>query len=270
MSLSDVLSLGAVVFNTLKGKESSRLQQECRRHDVPHTGNAHTAYGQADFLGRKDMLRKTSVRTIPYWRLEANYNEADDMLYGAILDQIRYPVVISPLPDAFSVDAVVVESEAELMEVLHKCFSFKAPVTVSDTYEGNVYAVVVMDSFRGQSPYAFPPRELLHDHEVANAYSRDNSTHKEANHRVVKDVEQLSKEVFSGLHLRDIAEVNILQTPEDELYVLDVDPHPNLDRHSILLHAAGDVGATLEEVLTLVVKNAKARSGELKKAVSQL
>lgn len=262
VNLGDVLlETDGVVFNTLKGAEAAHLQRNCRECGVAHTGNTHMRYGEADNLERKDMLRKSGVRTIPYWRLEHNYDAGDDALYGAILEELRYPVVASPLPDAFSVDAVVVESEEELLEVLEACFSLKAPVSVSDTYEGNLYATIVMESFRGETPYTFPAHELLHDHEAANAYSSSEASH-QPSERTPADVSALAKTAFAGLHLRDLARVDILETPDGELYVLDVDPHPALDRHSLLSDVVGEVGATLEEVFTSVAKQAQERTGD--------
>ncbi|MEX2514932.1 MAG: hypothetical protein WD335_02260 [Candidatus Paceibacterota bacterium] len=252
-----------IVFHTLKGKEAGYIQELCRQYQKASTGNYHTRYGEAGKLERRDILRKTGVKTIPYWRLAANYDAADVTLYEAILKDLRYPVVISPLPDAFSVDAVVVRSEGELLEVLDRCMSLESPVTVSDSYKGNLYATVVMQSFREQSPYVFPAYELLHNHDVANAYDQDDSTHRPlSSGPTPDDVIALSKSVFSALHLRDIARVDILETPDNELYVLDVDPHPALDRHSLVADAAGRVGGTISEVLATVTRHTHKRHKE--------
>jgi D-alanine-D-alanine ligase-like ATP-grasp enzyme len=260
---TDLLALGGTIFHTLRGRDGVRLQRSCREQGIAHTGNAHTAFSEVGRVGQRQILRRTGVHTIPYWRFEHDFSPAANGLHQAIANQLRYPVVITPLPDAFSVDALVVRSKDELMEVLQACLSLGAETTVSDTYEGNVYAALVMNSFRGQSPYVFPVRELLHNHEVANAFSRSEAVHGQASSQVSADVPALAKEVFSKLHLHDLAEVHILETPEDELYVLDVDPHPDLDRHSLLVDVAGDVGSTLEEIFSLIVKNAQNRYNKI-------
>jgi D-alanine-D-alanine ligase-like ATP-grasp enzyme len=267
--LSDILSLGGVVFSTLAASEARRLETACRAQQVPCVSNAHTIYGGSSAMERRDILRKSGVKTIPYWRLAANYDGAEDHLYGEILEQLRYPVVISPLPDTFSADALVVRNEAELMEVLDRCFDLEAPTAVSDTYQGNLYTVLVMGKFRGEAPYAFPARELLHDHDVANTYDQSTADYR-TTPEAPTDVIALAKSAFNELHLRNLAQVTILKTPDDELYVLDVDPHPSIDRHSLLFEVASDVGATLEEVFTLTVKDARRRAGKLKNTANQL
>lgn len=261
IDLSNFLhNFDGIVFHTLQGKDAARLQKICREADKPHTGNFHTHYTEASKLERKDILRKTSVKTIPYWRLAADYNAADVTLYASILNELRYPVVISPLPDVFSVDALVVNSEAELLEVLDTCFSLKSPVAVSDSYQGNLYAAVVMESFRDESPYVFPLYELLHTHNYANAYDQEDVTPRAAaDFSISSDVSELAKSVFAELHLRDIVRVDILETPDDELFVLDVNPHPSLDRHSLVGDAVMQVGGTLSEVLNALVKQAHGR-----------
>lgn len=249
-----------VVFHTLEGRDATRLQRICHKIKKPHTGNFYSRYGDASKFERRNILRKTGVKTIPYWRLVADYDSADITLYKSILNELRYPVVISPLPDAFSVDALVVRSEAELLDVVDTCFSLKAPVSVSDTYTGNLYAIVVMESFRGESPYAFPAYELLHTHEVANTYDADTTPHQPRNDlSTPNDVIDLAKSAFQDLHLRNIGRVDILESPDDELYVLDVNPHPALDRHSLVADAAQEVGSTMSEVLSAITHQAGSR-----------
>lgn len=264
---ADFLTLGATIFNTLRHKDGSRLQRACQDFGAAHTGNSHTSFSEVNAIGRKDILRHADAPTIPYWRFEHDLSPANNRLYGSIIDQLRYPVVVSPLPDSFSADALIATSRDELLEILQACLSVGQETTVSDTYEGQVYAVLVMDSFRGQKPYAFPPSELLHGHEVANAFDRSESVAQKSQD-VSSDVAELARSTFKALHLRDIAEVIVLETPEDDLYVLDVDPHPPLDRHSLLFEAAGDVGATLGEIFSNIVKNAEARYSSVASAYS--
>lgn len=256
-TLADQVQANSVILNMLHGKDAHRLQETCREHNIPHTGNAHTNYSSGSAINRKDTLRKTKTPTIPYWRLANNYDAGDDVIYGSILHSLSYPVVVSPLPDAFSVDALVVESEDELLEVVQACFSLEAPVSVSDTYTGNLYSVMVVRGFREEPLYAFPPRELLHDHPVSNTYTPDTEpTHGGNPHGDLKDVEELAKTAVKELHLRDVARVDILETETGELFVLDVDPHPALDRHSLLHDAALDVGATLSDVFSVMAETA--------------
>lgn len=259
VDISDLLTLGATVFNTLHHRDGARLQRACREFDVPHTGNSHTSFSEVDPVARKNIIRRASIPTIPYWHFATDNSPANTTLADAIVAELRYPVVISPLPDSFSTDALIVTSENELLEVLAACRSLGQETTVSDTYQGQAYAVLVMDSFRGQKPYAFPASELFHNHEAANAFDRTSASVGKHGTEISADVEELARTAFEALHLRDIAEFMILETPEEELYVLDVDPQPPLDRHSLLFDTAGDVGATLEEVFSAIVKNAKVR-----------
>jgi|AntRauTorckE6833_2_1112554.scaffolds.fasta_scaffold06269_5 D-alanine-D-alanine ligase-like ATP-grasp enzyme len=244
-----------IVFHTLEGKDAVTFQNVCRKIKVTSTGNFHTRYAEAGQMERKNILRKSGVKTIPYWRLDHNFNKADSNLYESILRNLRYPVVISPLPDVFSVNALVVRSESELRDVLDTCFTLDSPVTVSDTYQGNLYATIVMASFRNESPYVFPTYEILHDHDISNAYDQDNSTHQSnTSQSSPADVIALSKSAFQKLHLRDIARIDILETPDKEIYVLDVNPHPELGRHSLISDAVGQVGGTMNEVLSSITK----------------
>lgn len=260
ISLADQLQANSVVLNMLYGRDAAHLQETCRQHNIHHTGNAHTTYSHASAMDRRDILRKSKTPTIPYWRLADNYDVADDVIYGSILKSLHYPVVISPLPDAFSVDAVIVDSEAELLEVVEACFSLSSPVSVSDTYAGNLYSVMVAERFRNESPYAFPPRELLHNHEVSNTYSgRTTADYGKKPHSDLRDIEKLAQTAVKELHLRDVVRVDILEAEDGELYVLHVDPHPDLDRHSLLHDVALDVGATLPDVFSAMIKTASNR-----------
>jgi len=262
-----IKNFDGIVFHTLQGQDATHFQYLCRQYDKPNTGNFHTRYTEADKTERRDILRKTGVRTIPYWRLAADYDQADLTLYESILKELRYPVVISPLPDTFSVNALVVRSEGELLEVLDTCFSLDKPVTVSDTYQGNLYATIVMQSFRDQSPYVFPAFELLHSHDVSNAYDAADTSHRPlATQPTPDDVIALAESAFNELHLRDIARVDILETPDNELYVLDVDPHPALDRHSLVSDAASRVGGTMTEVLLAVTQQASGQKSSRRRS----
>lgn len=252
-----------LVFHTLQGRELRHLQHVLRDLGIVHTGNAHSSFGQASGLERRDMLRKTTAESVPYWRFTHNTDRGDQVMQDAIIKKMRYPVVISPLPDAFSVDALIVTSEEELREVLDACAHLGSPVAVSDTYEGNLYAMNVLESFRDQEPYVFPPFEMLHNHDYANARQSDDSTYRrEPDFQAPAAVTAVARNVFKELHLRDVAQIEILETPEGELFVLDVDPHPAMDRHSLLCDSAGEVGATLQEVFTAIVDQTLHRTKE--------
>lgn len=252
-----------LVFHTLRGRESTHLQHILRDLGITHTGNAHSSFGQASGLERRDMLRKNTVGSVPYWRFVHNGDSGDQIMQEAIIEKMRYPVVISPLPDAFSVDALVVTSEEELREVLDACARLESPVAVSDTYEGSLYVMNVLESFRDQEPYVFPPFEMLHNHDYANARQPDDGEHRrDPDFQGPVAVTAIARNVFKELHLRDVAQIEILETPEGELFVLDVDPHPAMDRHSLLCDSAGEVGATLQDVFAAIVNQTLHRTKE--------
>lgn len=252
-----------LVFHTLQGRESRHLQYILRDLGITHTGNAHSSFGQASGLERRDMLRKTTVGSIPYWRFAHNTDRGDQVMQEAVIENMRYPVVISPLPDAFSVDALVVTSEEELREVLDTCGHLKSPVAVSDTYEGNLYVMNVLESFRDLEPYVFPPFEMLHGYDYPNAHQPADGEHRrDPDFQAPAAVTAIARNVFKELHLRDVAQIEVLETPEGELFVLDVDPHPAMDRHSLLSDSAGEVGATLQEVFAAIVDQTLHRTKE--------
>lgn len=252
----DLLHSSATVINALHGEDAIALSGLCQQHQVNYLG---TKPAIAKMLGsphaRCRMLRRYGVKTLPHWQLSKHKRDGNDVLYTAILDELNYPVVLSPLPASVSGEFVVVRSEKELLETLREVFSEVSPVYITPATAGRVFSVFVVEKFRDQGLYNFPAFELLHDHEAANARHLDNDRITSLKENSSSQLEEIARKSFAASNMRDLGVINILETPNKENYVLDIEAHPRLDRHSLLAESARAVGTTIEEVLSALIRN---------------
>lgn len=258
----DLLHSSDTVINALHGEDAVALSRLCQQHQTNYLG---TTPAMAKTLSsphaRRRMLRRYGIQTLPHWQLSKHKREGNDVLYTAILDELDYPAVLSPLPGSVSGEFVVVESEKELLETLREVFSEVSPVYITPATAGRVFSVFVVEEFRDQDLYSFPAFELLHDHRAANARHLDDDRITDLKENSTSQLEEIARKSFAASNMRDLGVINILETSNKENYVLDIEPHPRLGRHSLLAESTRAVGTTIEEVLSALISKRQKNMG---------
>ncbi|MBN1302233.1 MAG: ATP-grasp domain-containing protein [Melioribacteraceae bacterium] len=189
---------------------------------------------------------------------------------------LRYPIIVKPsLEDAsvgIDVEAVV-SNYKELKSRINYIFQeYKQPVLIEEFIEGRELNVAVLGD---KNPRALPISEIDfskmpdHLHNFVSYQAKWDPLH-EAYHKTIpkcpaklpKKVENKAKEIavkaFKAMGCRDYCRVDMRLSSENELYILEVNPNPDLTEDAGFMrsmrHAGYSYGRALKTILELAVK----------------
>ncbi|MBW7886743.1 MAG: ATP-grasp domain-containing protein [Bacteroidetes bacterium] len=184
---------------------------------------------------------------------------------------LTYPLIIKPaLEDASSgvdKDSVVYNYE-ELTARLEKIFKeFHPPILVEEYIEGRELHVSILGN---NPPRILPPIEfdftaLPKDFPNIITYDAKWNPLKEEFHRVhavcpaeltkteMKKVEQVSLAAYKILQCRDYARLDLRLGKDQNVYVLEVNPNPDLTEGVSFMESAEHAGLSFSETLSMIV-----------------
>ena len=192
--------------------------------------------------------------------------------------KLRFPLIVKPLNEDASVgieNASVVRDQKSLMDrVNHILTEFKQPALVEEFIEGRELNVSV---FGDKSPVVFPISEIdfteMPDHleNIVSYQAKWDPLH-ESYHKTIpicpallpkkllSKIEKIALNVFKLMNLRDYARVDMRLAPDNEVYVLEANPNPDLSEGAGFMRSAEAAGYPYEKILGMIIELAVARS----------
>lgn len=190
---------------------------------------------------------------------------------------LHYPVIVKPAREDASAgvdkDAVVHDYPA-LSERLRKAFAeFQPPIIVEEFIEGRELHVSVM----GNSPPVVLPiiefdfSEYPSDHPTIISYDAKWNPLNENYHRlhsvcpaklskrVQKKVEQIAIHAYEVTGCRDYARLDLRLSAKNQVYVLEVNPNPDLSEGVSFMESAEKTGISFSKALRQIVEYALER-----------
>jgi D-alanine-D-alanine ligase-like ATP-grasp enzyme len=255
-----ILQSGAVIFNALQDQAAADFSRLCGTYSTAHTGNRHVHHAHHKTAhSRRRHFRARGIGTIPHWKLTDDGSTADRKLQSGIRREINYPVIVFPLPGEYSSEAVIAETEHELKDIVKQVLQTQKHVYVQAATSGRIYSGLGLPEFRSRRPYVFPPVERRYDGRIANLFSADKSgsSRRRSTGTGGTDVHGRIAAAYRAADFECLARIDLLRTSSGEWYLLDVDTHPRLDRHSLLADSAERVGVLLKDVYRKQVELAR-------------
>jgi D-alanine-D-alanine ligase len=239
-------------------------------HRVAYTGAPPFALGLCQRKGlTKQVLLANGVPT-PHYRLcrEASIPRRHGL---------RYPLIVKPAREDASAgvdEGSVVYDYPSLVARLEKVFmEFRAPIIVEEFIEGRELHVSVL----GNDPAIALPilefdfSELPQDHPAIISYDAKWNPLNEAFHRVHtvcpaplptrvrKRVEDAALRAHRVTGVRDYSRIDIRLSPKNQVFVLEVNPNPDLTEGVSFMESAEKAGMSFQKTLRAIVEFALAR-----------
>lgn len=239
---------------------------------IPYTGAPPMALGtcQSKYL-TKGILSTLGIRLPRY-----KYLEEPKKIYRL---NLNYPLIVKPsLEDAsvgIDVEAVV-SNYTELRNRINYVFKeYKQPVLVEEYIDGRELNVAVLGD---KNPKVLPISEIdfskmpEHLHNIVSYQAKWEPLH-EAYHKTIpkcpaklpKKVEAEAKEIalkaFKAMGCRDYCRVDMRLSKDKKLYVLEVNPNPDLTEDAGFMRSMKHAGYSYKRALKTIVDFAVARSG---------
>ena len=190
---------------------------------------------------------------------------------------LHYPLIVKPAREDGSAGieaASVVHDRPQLLARLEKVFAeFGAPVLVEEFIEGRELHVGVLGN---DPPLVLPPLEydfsgLPPDEPAIISYAAKWDPLQEVFHRVgsrcpadltkrlLKRVEEVALRAYRVSGCRDYARLDIRVNRDNHVYVLEVNPNPDLTEGVSFMHSAEEAGHPFAQTLREIVEMAMAR-----------
>ncbi|MCX7876454.1 MAG: ATP-grasp domain-containing protein [Melioribacteraceae bacterium] len=271
-----------VIFNLVElYKEQPKLEMNftglLELMGIAYTGATPIALGTCQNKTlTKRLISTLNIRT-PKFKFIKNMNQSFRL-------GLNYPLIVKPAYEDASVgidNNSIVNNAKELKKRVEYVFnSFQQPALVEEFIEGRELNVAV---FGDKELQVLPISEIDFSEMPKNLYPIVSFQAKwdpfhEAYHKTIpvcpaqlpKEIEDEAKEIamqcFRAVGVRDYARVDMrLSKKDNKLYVLEVNPNPDLQEGAGFMRSAHQAGYSYSKMLSLIVELAYKRKSEIDK-----
>ena len=268
-----------VIFNFVElYKDNARLEMNVvglfELMGIPYTGSSPLALANCqNKVMAKKLLNINGIKTPPFF-LAADLPEK-------IKHDLKYPLMVKPAFEDASVgieNESIVKNKAELLSRMeHVIQNFTQPVLIEEFIEGRELNIAV---FQDEGTRVLPISEIDftempdHLHNIVSYQAKWDPQH-ESYHKTIPicpailppKIEKKAKEIaihaFNVMGCRDYARVDVRLSPDEEIFVLEVNPNPDLTEGAGFMRSAEAEGISYSQVLKKIVDMAYLRKGQV-------
>ena len=221
-----------VVFNALH-HNNGEVQEILNRHNLPHTGS--NKYSQSFSMNKwfaKEQAVLLKIKTpvsVLVRKNDSVHEKAKD-----IFNRIPHPLIIKSTIGKQSSEFYKADSFGGLLESLENILSKCDSVIVEEYISGKKVSCLVLNNFRGQNTYSFPPTETLRKEEK----------------QILENYAKKMHEIFS---LKDYSSSDFVVSPRRGVYFLEVNSSPELSNQSLATKSLESVGLSMKDFLHHVI-----------------
>jgi D-alanine-D-alanine ligase len=249
-----------VVFLALHGKggEDGCVQGLLELMGIPYTGSGVLASALAmDKLKAKEMFRLHNVPTPPYY-VAARADLADlEELHGSF----GYPAIVKPRREGSSVGLFKVENLEELMDAIEKALAFDEHVLVERFVRATEVHVGILDG-RVLGAIEVRPKQGLYDYRAKyTAGLTEYVCPPQLAATRLRGVMNLAERAARALACGGACRVDLLVTPGENEYVLEVNTLPGMTATSLLPKIAEAAGIDYPSLCETILDGARLHAG---------
>ncbi len=257
---TDLIKRVDVIFNALHGEygEDGKVQQELNIIGVPYTGSS--AFSSAIAMNKilaKNYFKNNKIKTL----ISEVIHKDDDLNERAlaIFRTLPQPSIVKPVSGGSSFGVYKAESYDDLLNAIKKSLQFSDTVMVEEYVAGREATCVVVDDFRGESHYAFPPIEIrtkpeytFFNHEAKYNGTTDEICPGNFSKSEREFLIETSKSAHRALGLQHYSRSDFILSPRG-IYILETNNLPGLTEESLLPKSLTAVGSNMSEFLDHVI-----------------
>jgi len=253
-----------IAFVALHGRdgEDGTVQELLDAMGIRYTGSGVSAcISASDKVLAKHAMRDEGIPTPDFFAFnETAFKELGAaQALPAIEERLEFPIVVKPAGQGSALGIKFARTAADVPAALVAAFSYDRKVLLERHVPGRDLAVsiIVQDGTRRALPIveAVPRHEDFYDFEARYEIGRTTfvcpaEVPTEASERATT----LALEVFELLGLAGFARIDLmLDSSDDELYVLEANAIPGLTETSLLPQAADAAGIAFDELVQLIL-----------------
>lgn len=250
-----------VVVNALHGTygEDGKVQQTLDHIGIPYTGSKMfaSALGMNKFRA-KELFKKAGIKT-PRATLVYSDKDISEQALGIFKNMIL-PVIIKPVASGSSIGVSLGRDLQSIEEALLSVFNYTKTAIVEEFIRGKEATCVVVEDFRNQKHYAFPPVEIVKHSDVT--FDKDMKYAGTVEERCPGNFTQKEKEMImnasilahNSIGARYYSRSDFIVHPTRGIYILEINTLPGLTSNSLLPKALQSVGSSTKEFLEHIIE----------------
>jgi len=252
-----------LVLNALHGTygEDGKVQQILDHVGVPYTGSRalSSALGMHKWRAKK-LFKQIGLKTPNAKKVSSGIDISEQALQ--IFKSFSLPVIIKPISSGSSVGVSVARDLQSLEQALISVFSYCEDAMVEEYIKGKEATCVVVENFRNQKHYAFPPIEIMKHTDIA--FDKDMKYEGKIEERCPGNFSQSEKEAIMqsainahvAIGARHYSRSDFIVHPTRGTYILEINTLPGLTETSLLPKALNAVGSNMKDFLEHLIQEA--------------
>lgn len=252
-----------VVFIALHGEygEDGTIQRLLAAANLTYTGSGILASALGMDKPKSLTLFQQHHLLVPdYITLEmTQWPDHKDRLLRQISQKFKYPLVIKPTNRGSSLGVTIAANLKTLVRGIEDAFDASGTIMVQEYIKGREVTCGVL----GQEPYvlALQPTEIipLMGHRFFNYQAKytlgatKEITPPNLPPKIIQNIQEVALKTHHILDCRGMSRTDMIITPRQQIYVLELNTIPGMTKTSLLPQAAKAVGISFSEMLDRII-----------------
>src|SRR3989344_3516142 len=258
-----ILTLVDAVFNGLHGYfgEDGKVQKILESHQKPYTGSrVISSMAAIDKSFSRELFKKAGLKVAPGFAVKKG-DDPKEILRRAVLE-VGPPWIIKPAESGSSIGIGVARNPYEFVLALDSCLKDWDKIIIEKYIKGREATVAVLENFRKNSYYPLPIIEIIPANSSTKIFDYqskyDSKTREICPGRFGDKIKgrafESAVKAHQALGLRHYSRIDMIITPQDEIYVLEANSLPGLTKESLFPKAALSVGLEFPQLLDHLVR----------------
>jgi len=247
-----------VVLNALHGGvgEDGTVQRILERAGVPFAGSRALSSGLSyNKIRARQIFRDAGIRgpqSIAF-SLERGLSTAE--MARTVFAQFGPPYVVKPPTDGGGIGILIAESVVQLPDALGDILDAYGAALVEEYIRGREATVALLEDFRGDALYAFPPARVHVPEGVRTIDALQArkpiryAAPSDFSHEEKEDLMAIARAAHKALALSHFSRADIMVTARGVPYLLEVNATPKLHEGAALPAMLESVGSSVREFL---------------------
>ena len=254
-----------VVFPVLHGPqgEDGSLQGLLQIYNIPFVGSG--TLGSAVGMDKDIMKKLFQQEGLPIGQYETLYQHEELPSFKMLIEKVGKPFFIKPANMGSSIGVHKIESDKDFKEKIQDSFKYDRKVIVEEFLPGREIECAILGRFaKNQKPQASGVGEINtsnHFYSYEAKYISDDEADlripADVSPELVEQIQALSLRAFRCLDLYGLARVDFFLTPENKIFINEVNTMPGFTRISMYPQLWQDSGLSYSQLLDRLIELAE-------------
>ncbi|WP_208559606.1 D-alanine--D-alanine ligase [Marinilactibacillus kalidii] len=273
LSFSDMPKDQSIVFPVLHGPngEDGTVQGLFEVLGIPYVGSGVLASATGmDKIISKILFQEAGLPIVPYYEVRVNdWRVNKEAVVEETERQLPYPMFIKPSNMGSSVGITQANNSEELIKAIEKAFEYDRRVLVEQGIEAREIEVAVLGN---EDVNTSVPGELVKEQQFYDYESKYLTNEvipqipAQVPEEVTNKLREYAAKAFMAIDGSGLTRVDFFLTPENEIYINEVNTFPGFTEYSMYPRLWENTGLAygdlIEELIQLGLHRFKARQGQ--------